>query len=443
MSPPADDPASGTTDGADTGTTGGTDSGSADGAESGTTGGADTGTTGGADSGTTGGADSGTTGGTDTGTAGGADSGTADGADTGTADGADSGTTDGADSGTTDGADSGTADGADSGTTGGTDTGTTDGADTGTDGSGSGGSVIGVESYRSVLRGLVDVIGNDTLESVHESYQAFIEPLRGDGRATAVVDGLTFVREYEVALDGTGGTVTRFEYTCDAGGTYAQTQLPAGRRSEFVDCEVDGVARDGTVKVVYARGLEVFEYGSFEQRGAGPGDVALDGQRSHGDYERSYSAKFTWEVSDFRLENADGVTVLSDASFENLFMLAEPPSSRPPPVEEYERSLAADFTVAAPWSGGESITVTTDTPFGDFSLDGGAYLSGVLVASAATDGSALVLDAGNGEPSSASVTVTEAGATSGFTVPWSEIGVLACLAPQGETPDTHGCRARR
>ena len=376
--PPADGPASGTTDGDTTGATGGTDSG------------------------TTGDTDSGATGGTDAGATGGADAGTADG-DT---------------------------------------TGTTDGTDTGTDGSGSGGSVIGVESYRSVLRGLVDVIGNDMLETVHESYQTFIDPLRGDRQAMAV-DGLTFVREDEVALDGTDRMGTRFEYTCDAGGTYAQTQLPAGYRSEFVDCEVDGVARDGMVEALFARGLEVFEYESFEQRGAGPGDVALDGQRSHGDYERSYSAEFTWEVSDFRLENADGLIVLSDASFENLFMLTEPLSSVPPPVEEYERSLTAGFTVVAPWSGGESITVTTDTSFGDFSLDGGVYLSGVLLASAATDGSALTLDADTGEPSSASVTVTEVGATSGFTVPWSEIGVLACLAPGGESPDTYGCRARR
>ena len=343
-----------------------------------------------------------------------------------------------------DGSETGTTDGI------GTGTGTDDpgaGSDTAADGDGNGGtdslggSIIGVENYESVLRELVDVIGSERFETVHLRLLALVEPLRNDRQATSI-DGLTFVREERIELDS-GRFNNRSEYACENGGTLAYNSLPAGVDYELGDCEVDGVVRDGAVRSVFAREQGTHAYERFGERGFEGGDIALDGRRASGDYSRSFDARFAWIVNDYRQESADGVTIVSEASFESLVALAAPPpSSRPPPSEEYARSLSVAFTVSAPWSGGESVTVSTgETPFGDFTPPG-VYTTGALVVNAPSDGSGLVLDADSGAAESALVTVTEAGVTTSFSVPWSEIGTLACLTPRGESPDTYGCRPR-
>ena len=274
-------------------------------------------------------------------------------------------------------------------------------------------TTISVENREEILANVLEVISG---EVYRDAFALVDDVLFGRG-------GRTTVSQEPNSSGGTDSVVA-----CDEGGQIENTSTRTGQsvnNGVGVDnCQIEGIVFDGSVQTSSGRSSDRTVENLTITRPNGE-TVLLEGERSNEDVTVGIFRRI--DISNFETAVPDGAVSIRNARSE-AYAILNPGSTE---------AQSATFTaqVRAPWTDGEELEIRTEELF-DIALPPGidseeeSYTSGILVAEAA-DGSRLVLDAGNGDPGSFTLTIEVNGGTSSFTVEVNDDVRIPCVDVSG------------
>lgn len=302
------------------------------------------------------------------------------------------------------------------------------------------GAIINTGNHEYLLEFLFSVANAEFYRPLTDT----IEAVYGDD-PVGIPDEQDFLTEISSAYDQTAA-VMRYDYACGEGGSYHFVDpgsAVGGGSGRFDACAFQGTEHNGSfvrdntlVKYVYSPGwLSSTTYTGFSQTATAEAESAIiDGrfEQFTGDSENTER----WDITRLELGGDSAGTQVKDALIQ---WYAGDQSQNPDDYAPWQRSFSASFTVTAPQTSDNTLSVITEQPFVTNERNG-TYTQGSLLI-VAIDGSELRVQAANGDPASFQVDISSDGSASSFTVPWSGHLRLRCLASPDETnaiPDT--CR---
>jgi hypothetical protein len=234
----------------------------------------------------------------------------------------------------------------------------------------------------------------DVLEFV---FSVYASELYQNGLTSAFSISDTF--EAELIDNDPTSDFVRNSYTCTNGGTASSTQRSGHSTYASItmdQCQLDSTVHSGSITFT-SKGERVFEYDygdysyltSDDQTTTILGNYTTEGFVCRSDSRRSrLTRNFMWELS-----KSDGAIVISDAN------------------TQFSRGtlcggqslvyMDGSFTARSPQTGNKTITVSISTPF-DNTVDSVDFPIGVLRIEG-NDGTALTLNADNGDPATVSI----------------------------------------
>ena len=292
--------------------------------------------------------------------------------------------------------------------------------DTSTDNSAT--TLLSEQNYLSILGELLPLVDGTTVYSASNSVVDVIS-----GRFSAAEsngtepEGFTFIE----SMFNQASTAIVSQYTCDADGSAERRMLNALITMTFTACNLDDDVYDGIAQVDFQQFETNFSYTELIITGPS-GTTRLDGvieftrgRNGSAFFSDQIQLSFTEaEVSGATLTNYN-VTLSGSGDTDSTDALQ--------PDAIVTRRLSSNFSLTADYTGGAEspIEVMTLTEFVGVQPDA-FYTTGMLAAEA-SDGSALELQADNGNPETLQTTInTDAGTTS-FADPWDENIRLRCL----------------
>jgi len=289
-------------------------------------------------------------------------------------------------------------------------------------------SVISVDNYELVLQNVMTILGGEEFDTLQTQVRDLYAS-EDIGDPDVVVPGMTIVD----GDDSDSARVGFKNFQCNAGGTFqlvyglngsSDSHLDEGT---FTNCQVSNVTYNGEFVSRSDRYAATFEFQNFSVVSGNGTEINIAGSKTV--YFDSGEALNSWSITAFDKLSPDGSTAITDYSREVTAIA----------VNAFERTLAAGFSVAAPWSLGSVLTVTTiDNFVNNNETSSARYVAGTLSVQA-NDGSALTVTAGNGDANTFQVQVTSQGETSLFDVRWSEGNQLPCVSVSS-SDSTLGCR---
>ncbi|ASJ76710.1 hypothetical protein [Granulosicoccus antarcticus] len=318
-----------------------------------------------------------------------------------------------------------------------------------TDGSGDGSTapVISAANVELLLREIVKVANDDTLNAASESLvpvfgsvETLIAEVIADGASSG--NGLTFVSSTVVNEDGSNSEYT---FSCDSGGTLvARAYHDDSVGGPYVDqlvadsaCSIGDAAYEGSAykAVRFVRGTDVSTFENFSVSYADGDSLLLDGEYSDSSPEQNGPVVITGWTGASLLMVDDGETTKIDdyTSYRRSQVQSDLPDSD---LLAGGPGAAATvtFTVTASWSSGEPIDVVVDLAYMDpedsVVGEGGEYPAQWQTGSVrvtAEDGSGLTLSPDTGELETFLVAIDgEPGAP--IILNWSDGFQLSCAS---------------
>ncbi len=293
-------------------------------------------------------------------------------------------------------------------------------------------STINTSNFEPLLEFLFTIANAEILDPVRAS----IDDISGDD-INGVPEALDYLTETSSRYDP-DTAVVHHDYDCQDGGTYAFANpgyAVGGGSGVFDDCQYNGKTMNGSylrthtlVKYVYSPGwtttITYSDLGMITSADATTREMEASLDHFVGENENTE----LWNVSEFTQGRDDEEVRLSDVL---LQLYAGDQADNPDYNEGWMRSLSSRFTVQAPQTGNQVLTVTTEDKFVTRSRTD-SYTEGVLQV-LAEDGSELRLTADNGDPNTFQVDISDGGTMSSFTLPWHSSLRLRCLASPEDT----------
>ena len=281
--------------------------------------------------------------------------------------------------------------------------------------------IITVDNYESLLRELVVVANDNTLNAASDS----LVPVFGTVAAvidqailngTASGNGLTFVSSSAISE---GGENAEYTFSCDSGGTLiARAYNDDSGDGPHVDqltaenaCSIDDASYEGFAFKLYrfVRGTDVSQFENFTVSQANGDSLLLDGDYSDSTPEgRGPRVETGWTNANLTVvQNGESTKVEDYTSNRISYVPFAQPGSGP-----FQATAKVNFTVTAPWSANEPIDVAVDllylAPEDAMPNDSGEYpaqwQSGTVRVTAA-DGTGFTLSPDTGDAATFSVVI--------------------------------------
>ena len=289
------------------------------------------------------------------------------------------------------------------------------------------GTTISVINYESVL---TDVLFFANAEYSNDTRQITRQLLdqNGFGERRESSDDFTYLRSDFVADPVEMMTTETRIFECTLGGGFSavvNTSSSSGTTSigNLDNCAIDDGRIDGEFssngfssaeytnirvdkdsRALQAVGISYFERPADVQRGK-----AWDVKLSDGTYTSESGVVTTIENAKLALSES-----ITDATF----------------------STEIGLSYSSPVTNNKKVSLSTLSPMTTPSDGSEQYYSRGVFRIEATDGSAIELNADNGDIATFTATVTESGTTSSFVLPWSDIHRVRCFNAQSNQPLT-------
>ena len=281
---------------------------------------------------------------------------------------------------------------------------------------------------QAVVQRLITGIAEVTSDNPHQQYFNFLRSLTGSN----LPEELTQISSERVT-DDNGQLVIRTLYNCESGTmTIDDLMIRFGsHRLEFDFCDIDNSEFIGEV-FIGGQDLGGYRatYNNLYIEGFTPG-TEIDGRVSLKIGRANNFRVLSYESLRYDSIGEEDI----DTSVELNMQLSDDINAQP------RTELTTNFSVAAPWTLGETIMVTTNKAFTEAELGNGNYLNGELTAEA-PDGERMVFTAETGDASTWQATVFKTSGSTNIIGNWSDKDRLPCISAVQGADAIPGCDAQ-
>jgi hypothetical protein len=271
-----------------------------------------------------------------------------------------------------------------------------------------------------ILAGLSRVINNNASVQVHDDLSDLIIGNQTTAPGRTIGQG-------EPARRDSGESVFRHVVECDLGGNYIYDNLLDQRGVADIlinQCVIGGTVYGGGVFAANIDSGTFVVYTDFSVNDSLRDLVISDGT----------SERFTFRgvpVTEERLRNlayseTDGDGTVRVEAMEQLLSYVDAYIGAPDSSILFE----TNFQVAAPWTDGRLISISTKEVFtSGANVAGGHYVTGTLQIED-EEGNLVLIDAATDEPGTYALMITQDGVTTSSMGRWAESFTLPCIAPE-------------